>query len=58
MAEKVAVVTGGNKGIGLSIVKNLCKEFKGIVYLCSRDEQRGKAAVAELEKVIHFCHNN
>ena len=28
----VAVVTGSNKGIGLEIVKRLCKEFDGDVY--------------------------
>ena len=46
----VAVVTGSNKGIGLGIVRALCKQFKGDVYLTSRDEARGKAAVAELNK--------
>ena len=30
---KVAVVTGSNKGIGHCIVKRLCKEFDGHVYL-------------------------
>ena len=30
---KVAVVTGANKGIGYSIVKGLCKQFDGVVYL-------------------------
>ena len=30
---KVAVVTGSNKGIGFFIVKRLCKEFNGHVYL-------------------------
>ena len=46
---KVAVVTGSNKGIGLAIVRGLCKQFKGDVYLTSRDEQRGKEAIALLE---------
>ena len=45
----VAVVTGSNKGIGLAIVRGLCKQFRGDVYLTSRDEQRGKEAVALLE---------
>ncbi|KPI98447.1 PREDICTED: carbonyl reductase [NADPH] 3-like [Papilio xuthus] len=48
MSTKVAVVTGSNKGIGLSIVKGLCKRFDGVVYLTSRDESRGKAAVENL----------
>jgi len=42
---KVAVVTGANKGIGLGIVRALCKQFQGHVYLTSRDEGRGKEAV-------------
>lgn len=46
---QVAVVTGSNKGIGLAIVRGLCLQFKGDVYLTSRDEQRGKAAVEQLE---------
>ncbi|XP_046392165.1 carbonyl reductase [NADPH] 3-like [Ischnura elegans] len=50
-ATKVAVVTGGNKGIGYAIVKGLCEKFGGVVYLTARDEGRGKAAVAELNKL-------
>lgn len=42
-------MTGGNKGIGLAIVKGLCKQFDGIVYLTARDIQRGLNAVKELE---------
>jgi len=49
-SSKVAVVTGSNKGIGFAIVKGLCEKFPGIVYLTARDEARGKAAVAELNK--------
>ncbi|NXO77392.1 CBR1 reductase, partial [Sitta europaea] len=46
----VAVVTGSNKGIGLAIVRALCKEFPGDVYLTSRDVGRGQAAVAQLQQ--------
>ena len=46
----VAVVTGSNKGIGFGIVRALCQQFQGDVYLTSRDEGRGQAAVAELNK--------
>ena len=46
----VAVVTGSNKGIGFGIVRALCKQFSGDVYLTARDEARGQAAVAELNK--------
>ncbi|XP_068424057.1 carbonyl reductase [NADPH] 1 [Clinocottus analis] len=45
---KVAVVTGSNKGIGLAIVRALCKQYKGDVYITARDVGRGEAAVASL----------
>ena len=47
-AIRVAVVTGANKGIGFAIVRGLCKQFTGDVYLTARDEGRGQAAVASL----------
>ncbi|GFS22037.1 carbonyl reductase [NADPH] 1 [Elysia marginata] len=50
MAPKVAVVTGANKGIGFQIVKDLCRQFKGDVFLTARDNSRGQAAVQMLEK--------
>ncbi|NXQ57323.1 CBR1 reductase, partial [Anthoscopus minutus] len=46
----VAVVTGSNKGIGLAIVRALCQQFPGDVYLTSRDPGRGQAAVAQLQQ--------
>jgi len=49
--RKVAVVTGSNKGIGFAIVKALCSQFDGDVFLTARDEERGKAAVDELQKL-------
>ena len=45
---RIAVVTGANKGIGLAIVRSLCKQFTGDVYLTARDEGRGQEAVALL----------
>ncbi|KAK9873708.1 hypothetical protein WA026_002065 [Henosepilachna vigintioctopunctata] len=36
-SEKIAVVTGSNKGIGFGIVKGLCERFNGKVYLTARD---------------------
>ncbi|CAG9567626.1 unnamed protein product [Danaus chrysippus] len=49
--SRVAVVTGSNKGIGFSIVKLLCQRFDGVVYLTSRDVERGKEAVKKLEEI-------
>jgi carbonyl reductase 1 len=49
MNTNVAIVTGGNKGVGFAIVKGLSKSFDGDVYLTARSEQRGQAAVKELE---------
>ncbi|MEQ2280925.1 NADH-cytochrome b5 reductase [Ameca splendens] len=48
MSGKVAVVTGSNKGIGLAIVRALCKQFQGDVYLTARDVGRGQAAAESL----------
>uniref|UniRef100_A0A023FKP1 carbonyl reductase (NADPH) n=1 Tax=Amblyomma cajennense TaxID=34607 RepID=A0A023FKP1_AMBCJ len=52
MSTRVAVVTGGNKGIGFCIVKFLCQQFDGDVILTARDETRGSAAVSELNKQL------
>uniref|UniRef100_A0A1B6CF00 carbonyl reductase (NADPH) n=1 Tax=Clastoptera arizonana TaxID=38151 RepID=A0A1B6CF00_9HEMI len=49
--SKIAVVTGGNKGIGYAIAKGLCKQFSGVVYLTARDISRGTAAVKSLNKL-------
>ncbi|XP_044746430.1 carbonyl reductase [NADPH] 1-like [Coccinella septempunctata] len=51
MAEKIAVVTGSNKGIGYAIVKGLCERFDGKVYLTARDVSRGKEAVKKLNEL-------
>lgn len=51
MSNKVAIVTGANKGLGFYIVKALCKEYDGKVYLTSRDEGRGFKACQELKKL-------
>jgi carbonyl reductase 1 len=43
----VAIVTGGNQGLGLALVRLLCRRLgeDGVVYLGARDPQRGAAAV-------------
>jgi len=48
MSKRVAIVTGSNKGIGFSIVKQLCKEFDGVVYLTARNTDLGQKAVEQL----------
>ena len=40
--KKVAIVTGGSKGIGFAVVKELPKTFDGDVYLTARNEIRGR----------------
>ena len=47
---KVAIVTGGNKGIGFGIVKGLAKVFDGDVFLTARNVERGMEAVKKLEQ--------
>ena len=48
--RKVAIVTGGNKGLGFAICRGLAKAFKGDVYLTARNEESGLKAVQELEQ--------
>ncbi|KRY59115.1 V-type proton ATPase 21 kDa proteolipid subunit [Trichinella britovi] len=48
MDNKVALVTGANKGIGYAIAKGLCKLFTGTVYLTARNEELGKDAVVRI----------
>ncbi|XP_003800725.2 carbonyl reductase [NADPH] 1-like, partial [Otolemur garnettii] len=47
--SRVALVTGANKGIGLAIVRDLCRHFSGDVVLTARDPARGQAAVQQLQ---------
>lgn len=57
---KIAAITGSNKGLGLSLVRSLCREWgqEGRIYLMARDEARGLAAQRQLEhEGLHplFC---
>ncbi|XP_040279052.1 carbonyl reductase [NADPH] 1-like [Bufo bufo] len=47
---RVALVTGGNKGVGLAVVRALCKQFQGDVYLTARNPKLGEEAVKALNK--------
>ncbi|CAK1595442.1 unnamed protein product [Parnassius mnemosyne] len=49
--SKVAIVTGANKGLGYALVKELCKNYNGIVYLTSRDKERGRRACERLNQL-------
>lgn len=48
--NRVAVVTGSNKGIGFHTVQALCKSFTGDVFLTARDDEKGNAAVKLLQE--------
>ncbi|XP_059055684.1 carbonyl reductase [NADPH] 1-like [Achroia grisella] len=50
MTEKVAIVTGSNKGLGFAVVKGLCQKYAGTVYLTARNETRGLEAVKKLNE--------
>jgi carbonyl reductase 1 len=49
--SKIAIVTGGNQGLGLALVRGLCSRLgdEGTVYLAARDRERGEAAVRGLQ---------
>lgn len=50
MAKRVAVVSGSNKGIGLEVVRSLCRHFDGDVFLTARDASRGQQALQKLQE--------
>ena len=49
--NKIAIVTGANRGIGFSIVKRLCAVYDGTVYLTSRSIENGIRAIENLEQL-------
>jgi len=56
-AQRVALVTGENKGIGLAIVENLSTNYpKMRVLLAARDTKLGNEALKKNE--IHQCFHD
>ena len=55
-SKKVAIVTGSNRGIGFATVKGLANKFDGDIYLTSRNEERGLAALSH--KVLQSVNPN
>ncbi len=53
MDKRVAVVTGGNRGIGLEICRQLAKHGGIHVVLTARDAKKGKAAAKQLGVDFH-----
>lgn len=49
--SKVAIVTGANQGLGLALVRGLCRTLgaDSVVYLTARDRGRGEQAVGGLQ---------
>ncbi|XP_001512599.2 carbonyl reductase [NADPH] 1 [Ornithorhynchus anatinus] len=50
VSRRVALVTGGNRGIGLAIVRALGRRFSGTVILTARDPGQGQAVVQVLKE--------
>jgi len=50
--RKVALVTGANQGLGLALVRGLCRTLgkESVVYLAARDIGRGEAACTLLQR--------
>jgi NAD(P)-dependent dehydrogenase (short-subunit alcohol dehydrogenase family) len=51
MNKKIALVTGGNRGIGLEVVKGLLNQGDTTVWLGARDLSAGEMIVDQLESV-------
>jgi len=50
LQDRVAIVTGGTKGIGYGIAEEFIKEGARVM-ICGRNKETGAAAAAELEKL-------
>ena len=54
LKDRVAIVTGANQGLGLALVRALCRTLgdDAAVYLTARDADRGRALDAESERLV------
>ena len=55
MAERIAPVTGGNRGIGFEVCRQLAQAGVRVI-LTSRNEEAGLAAVGELDQGDNLIH--
>ena len=53
LENKVAIVTGGTKGIGYGIAEEYLKEGAKVT-ICSRNEKEGAKALEELGRLGHL----
>jgi len=56
LKDKIIIVTGGSKGIGLSVSKKIASEG-GVVIMCSRNSDDLSKAIKELEKISNNKHD-
>eukprot|EP01012_Entosiphon_sulcatum_P006352 TRINITY_DN12982_c0_g1_i1.p1 TRINITY_DN12982_c0_g1~~TRINITY_DN12982_c0_g1_i1.p1 ORF type:complete len:332 (+),score=60.15 TRINITY_DN12982_c0_g1_i1:427-1422(+) len=52
MTERVAIVSGANRGIGFALAKALASQFDGVVYLTARDLARGEQAAEAIRAEV------
>jgi NAD(P)-dependent dehydrogenase (short-subunit alcohol dehydrogenase family) len=50
--DKVCVITGGTRGIGLATAKRFLEEQAGAVIICSSTEKSVESAMKELDKTV------
>ena len=49
LTSKVALITGGSRGIGAAIVRRLCADGAAVAFTYSSSDERAKALTAEIE---------